>query len=231
MTTPVLVRPASSPTPTPKQTGAVLIAGSAALVLTGLLHPPSGDVLLQSDHRVGHDWYVAHLVGVGVWPFLVAAVALASRQVFGRSPLPALFGWAAFLFAGATAVGSGLYGGFVRPRLAADYQAAAGSEQPMLAALYDYNTTVNETFADAYQVAIGVAIALLSVSLLRDSLRSILGWLGLIGGSTIAATFATGLLSVQAADFHVFVLVNLVVAGWIAGFGGVVLMSKPATTI
>lgn len=223
MSASVLARPASDPKPPLKQTGAVLIAGSAALVLTGLLHPPSGDALLQTGHQLGHDWYVAHLLGVGVWPFLVAGVALAGRQVLGRSPLPAMFGWAAFLFAGGAAVGSGLYGGFVRPRLAATYQAAPAADQPMLAALYDYNTTVNETLADAYQVAVGVAITLLSVCLLRTSLRSILGWLGLLGGSMIAATFATGLLSVQAADFHVFVVVNLVVAGWLAGFGGMIM--------
>lgn len=219
MNTPILIRP--------RQTGTILMAGSVALILTGLLHPPSGDSLLQPGRHVGHDWYVAHLLGVGVWPFLIVGVALAGRHVLARSPLLTLFGSAAFVFAGATAIGSGLFGGFIRPRLAEDYQTATAADQPKLAALYDYNTTVNETLADAYQVGIGVAIALLSVSLLFGHVRSVLGWVGLISGSAIAITFATGLLSVQAADFHVFALVNLAVAAWIAGFG-VVLMREPA---
>ena len=36
--------------------GVMLLIGSAALILAGLLHPESGQALLKPDHQVGHIW-------------------------------------------------------------------------------------------------------------------------------------------------------------------------------
>lgn len=218
----------SAALPTTRRAGTILIAGSVALILTGLLHPPSGDSLLKPGHQAGVVWYLAHLLGVGIWPFFVAGVVLAGRELRTRSPMFTLFGVTAFVFAGANAIGAGLFGGFIRPRLADEYQTASDTARPTLAAVYHFNNTVNETLADAYQVGIGVAIGLLSISLIRGNVRSVLGWVGVLIGGLIAITFATGLLSVHATDFHVFVLVNLAIAAWIASLGAA-LIRKSAT--
>ena len=137
---------------------------------------------------------------------------------------------AVFVFAAGSAIGSGILGGFVRPRLAADYLAAPESERVTLQAIYNYNTVANETFADAYQVAFAIAVVLWSVALLRtgNTFRRVLGGLGVIGGAAIAVVFLAGWQSVLSADFHVFVLINLACAGWVAALGFLQLRPKPS---
>lgn len=207
----------------PRAVGYLLLASSAALVLTGLLHPRSGRALLEPNHDVGPLWYVTHVLGVGVWPVLSVGFALLTRRLARLgAPLLSATAFASFIFAAGSATGSGLLGGFVRPRLAAAYQLRPGGDRDVLTSVYDYNTTANETFADAYQVALAVAIALWSIGLIRtrpDRSQIILGWVGAIGGVLLALAFVTGVLSVQAADFHVFVLANLGCTAWIVALG------------
>lgn len=198
----------------------LIVAGStAAVVLTALLHPASGRALLVDGHQVGRIWYLAHFLGVGVWPVFVVGIA-ALREHLRRAGggFTAWIGTAFFVAAAGTAMGSGLLGGFVRPRLALAYQAAPVRDRDVLAAIYDYNTVVNETFANAYQAAIGISIAMLGISLLRlrRTSATALGWAGIALGSLISLAFVSGVLSVQAADFHAFIGVNLAISAWFA---------------
>lgn len=210
--------------------GVLLIAGSAAQVLTALLHPESGPALLDPAHGgVGPAWYAAHLLGVGVWPLFAVALVLLRRELAGRGErLLPLAGLSVFVPAAAAAALSGVLGGFVRPVLAARYLAAPVVDQGVVRAIYDYNTLVNETLADTYQVALALSVALWSVALVRagGSGDRVLGWMGAVGGTAAAGAFLSGLLSVDAADFHVFVLVNLGHAAWFAALGALLLRSR-----
>lgn len=212
--------------------GALLIAASAAQVLTALLHPESGSALLDPDHGpVGHTWYAAHLLGVGVWPVFGVAFVLLQRELAGRGErLLPLAGLSVFTFAAVSAALSGLLGGFVRPRVAAHYLAAPEGDRGMIRTTYEYNTVVNETLADAYQVALALSVALWSIALIRvgTSAQRVLGWFGAVGGAATAAAFLSGFLSVQAADFHVFVLVNLGYAAWFVALGCLLLRAGSA---
>lgn len=213
------IQDGASGTISPSVTGAIVAASTSAVALTAVLHPASGRALLADGHDVGWLWYLTHFLGVGVWP--VFAVGIAGLGVLlgqRRGGLTVRVGTAFFVVAAGAAMGSGLLGGFVRPQLASAYQAAPAGQKSALLAIYDYNTVVNETFADAYQVAVAVSIALLGVGLLRlETVAAVfLGWGGVVLGTLVTVAFATGLLSVKAAHLHVFVGVNLAISAWFA---------------
>lgn len=222
--------PQSTQQETSRIAGALLVTGSAAQVLTALLHPESGPALLDPAHGgVGPAWYAAHLLGVGVWPVFGVALVLLGRELARRGErLLPLAGLSVFVPAAAAAALSGVLGGFVRPVLAARYVAAPVGDQGVLRAVYEYNTLVNETLADAYQVALALSVVLWSVALVRTgtSGERVLGWIGAVGGVAAAGAFLGGLLSVDAADFHVFVLVNLGHAAWFAALGALLLRAR-----
>lgn len=199
--------------------GPLVLAGTALLLLTALSHPASGRSLLDPGATVGHVWYLAHVAGVSAWPVIL--VGLQSRT---RTPsvegLDGLAFAAAAVGAGAAII-SGVFGGFVRPRLAAVVTSAPSPTRGLEESLYGYNTLVNDTFADVYQLSIAVAVALWSVALVRRSRRveQALGWFGLLAAVGLVALYPTGVVSVNAEDFHAFVAINLVLAAWLLARG------------
>lgn len=199
--------------------GPLVLAGTALLLLTALSHPARGRSLLDYGAPVGHAWYAAHTAGVSAWPVILVGLR-------SRTPTPRVDGLDTLAFTAAvvgagSAVISGIFGGFVRPRLAAVVTAAPPSTRGPLEALYDYNTLVNDTFADVYQLAIAVAVALWSVTLARSSriVEQAQGWFGLVAALSLVVLYPTGLVSVNAEDFHAFVAINLVLAAWLMARG------------
>ena len=105
-------------------------------------------------------------------------------------------------------------------------------------AVYEYNTLVNDTLADAYQVAFALAMVLFSVSLIRagrahytaQSWDRVFGWAGVVVGGSSALAFGSGWLHVDASNLHVFVLANLLNAGWTLAVGVAMLRSERRET-
>lgn len=203
--------------------GIILIVATALLLFTALTHPPSGEALLTSDGIKNVDtlWYLAHIVGVGVWVLFISGFALLQKQLASRGEtIWSMIGLLAMAFAGGSAFISGIFGGFVRPQLANMLLAAAPDKQAVLHSVYEYNTMVNNMFANAYQVAFALTIVLFSVSFLRLGLgKPMFNWAGIIGGAAIALGFISGHLVVQSSNFHVFVAVNLLSAAWTLALG------------
>ncbi len=184
--------------------------------------------MLDPGASVGHVWYAAHIAGVSAWPMIL--VGLRSRAPAPRiHVLDALAFTAAVIGAGAAVI-SGIFGGFVRPRLAAVVTAAPPPSGGPWETLYDYNTLVNDTFADVYQLAIAVAVGLWSVTLARSAriAEQALGWFGLVAAVSLVVLYPTGLVSVNAEDFHAFVVINLVLAAWLLARGLVIITGRDA---
>ena len=221
--------------------GSALLVGGIMVVLTGLFHPQSGDALLamRSIEELDHAWYPAHVLGVGVWPILGLGFGLLWRDLVRRGEGAfSLAGFAFVAFAGMMASASGIFGGFVRPAVAAEYLASSAGERGVLRAVYEYNTLVNDTFADAYQVAFAVAMVLFSASLIlvgrayhaTPAWDGVLGCAGVVVGGSSALAFGSGWLHVDASNFHVFVVANLLYAGWTLAVGVLLLRSERRET-
>ena len=200
--------------PAPRdRASAVIIGGGSLLMALVMTHHPTG----HGDSLPGAVQGVMQVSGLNamVHGALLAIIGLLAVGYAGfadglAQPRLARAGRLAY-FAGALAMSvAGLTNGFIAPGLIKALASAGevAAAKPVLAALWQ----LNQAFAAAGVVAIGVAVVLWSVALIRQG--GLGRWIGAAGGMVNAALLVALIGGWLVLDVHGFGLFVLIQAIW-----------------
>lgn len=204
--------------------GAALIGGSAAAVLTMMLHPSGGDPARYAEaiaERIPLS-RAAHGLGVAGELLLVAGLAGFSQRL-GLHRAAALAGLVFYAFAAAAGVIAMTLSGFVSGEVIGAYREAAPTDQGGLRLLFFYGGWLTGAFTGVFVAASGAALIAWSLGLLAARQLSALAWAGLLIGLGEIAALAAG---VSMFNLHGLGMLVLFQALWSAGLG-VVLLRRP----
>jgi hypothetical protein len=208
--------------------GAALLLGSAAMVVTMLLHPAG------IDHSGTPEQLAATLrLNTLAHGLAIAAVALTLFGALGIArrlddgPGLASAGLVAFGFASFAATAAAAASGLIAPALFEHLAAATGAEQTALDVAGDLVWFFNQAFAKVYVVAASVALGVWSLVILRGgALPRWLGVYGCIAGPVVILALLSGRLSLGVHGFGLVVLSQVI---WLGGAGVRLWSTKSAT--
>lgn len=192
--------------------GIALIAGTATMIVTMLLHPSGRDLFVPGRlEQAARLVAVAHALGIASMPIsFLGALALTRRLASpDRLALAALVVYGLALVAGMVAA---VASGFVAPSIAREMIDAVPQQRETWEALFHFNGAINQAFARVLVAASSIAIVLWSAAIVKHAaLSRRIGIYGLIAGLAIVLVLASGHLRL---DVHGFGLVVLAQAVW-----------------
>jgi hypothetical protein len=206
--------------------GALLIAGSAVLLVMSVVHPstiPFGD--RDALARMAVVDAVAHSLAVlGIWLLLAGQVGFSRMLGLQRSVVLAALVASALPSAGIVVAGA--LDGFVIPKIAEQWMGADDATRATLKQLIRFCVLIASSLTRIYMLFVAVAILLWSWVVYRDRLSRGLPWVGALVGFAGVATLIGG-----PAYVNVHELLALVAAqsAWMIWAG--VLMIRKRTTV
>jgi hypothetical protein len=172
--------------------GATLIAGSAVLLVMGVMHPsaiPLGDSGALA--RMAFIDRLAHSLAIlGTWLVLVGLVGLS--RMLGLQRVTVTAALLAFALPTFGLMVAATFDGFVLPKLAEQWMDADNIARGDLQQLIRFCVLVASSLTRVYLLLGAVAILLWSWAVYRDRLSQALPWVGTVVGATGIATLFGG---------------------------------------
>jgi hypothetical protein len=197
-----------------RRSGAALIAGSAGMIITMILHP-TGKVGPEGIDAMVRMLVGVHALALASMPVVFLGAWGLSRRVASADRL-AMMALVLYAFATVAVMNAAVFDGLVAPNLIRqivfthDTATAGTSEGWRLA--FNYNSQLNQAFARVYAVASSMAILLWSVVIVRDrALARGVGIYGCVLGAITVAGVFSGRLN---PDVHGFGLIIFGQALW-----------------
>jgi hypothetical protein len=193
-----------------RKSGIVLIAGSAAMIITMVFHPHGKITPAEVDSMVR--------MLVGVHSLALASIPVIFLGAWGMSrwlAAPDRLSWAALVLftAGSIAVmNAAVLDGMMASYLIRQIALASAESRDTWQIFMKYNFQMNQSYARVYAVASSLAVVLWSVAILR---KSAMGRGIGIYGCAVGAVTALGILSgLLRPDWHGFGMLILGQAIW-----------------
>jgi hypothetical protein len=189
-----------------------MIVGSAAGLVTMVLHPSGHDVVSNAASGASNMLNRSvHLLAIVAQPLVLAGSLGLTARLSARRDL-AFGGFAFYVIASFAVVIAALASGFVSPAVISGLDTADEARRAMMMSELRYTGILNQAFAKIYVVLAGVAILLWSTAMLigRELSRS-LGFYGVLLGITLVMLMALNALRL---DIHGFGLVAILVGAW-----------------
>jgi hypothetical protein len=206
--------------------GAILIAGSAVLLVMGVVHPstiPFGD--REALARITLVDAVAHSLAVlGTWLLLVGQVGFS--RMLGLQRTVVIAALVASVLPAAGIVVAAALDGFVIPKIAEQWMAADDTARAGLHQLIKFCVLVASSLTRIYVLLGAVAILLWSWVVYRDHLSFGLPW---VGGAVGLAGFATLFGGPAYVNVHELLALVAGQSVWMVWAG--VLMIRSRTTV
>ncbi|HEV3375068.1 MAG TPA: hypothetical protein VG051_05140 [Candidatus Acidoferrum sp.] len=197
-----------------RRSGVALIAGSAGMIITMILHP-TGKVGPEGIDAMVRMLVGVHALALASMPVVFLGAWGLSRRVASADRL-AMMALVLYAFATVAVMNAAVFDGLVAPNLIRqivfthDTATAGTSEGWRLA--FNYNSQLNQAFARVYAVASSMAILLWSVVIVRDrALARGVGIYGCVLGAITVAGVFSGRLN---PDVHGFGLIIFGQALW-----------------
>jgi hypothetical protein len=160
--------------------GAMLISGSAVLLVMGVIHPsaiPLGEGAALA--RLAFIDGLAHSLAIlGTWLVLVGLVGLS--RMLGLQRVMVLAALIAFALGALAVVVAAALDGFVVPRLAEQWASADSLARATIRQLIPFCVLVASSLTRIYLLLGVFAVALWSWVICRDRLSRSLGWIGAV---------------------------------------------------
>jgi hypothetical protein len=197
-----------------RRSGVALIAGSAGMIITMILHP-TGKVGPEGIDAMVRMLVGVHALALASMPVVFLGAWGLSRRVASADRL-AMMALVLYAFATVAVMNAAVFDGLVAPNLIRqivsthDTATPGTSEGWRLA--FNYNSQLNQAFARVYAVASSMAILLWSVVIVRDrALARGVGIYGCVLGAITVAGVFSGRLN---PDVHGFGLIIFGQALW-----------------
>ncbi|MEO7432311.1 MAG: hypothetical protein ABIR62_09840 [Dokdonella sp.] len=194
--------------------GAILISGSAVLLLMSVVHPsaiPFGDEVALARMAIV-DAFAHSLAIVGVWLLLVGQAGL-SRTLGLQRPMVAAALLASAMASTGLVVAAAL-DGFVIPRIAHEWTGADATARAGLEQLIRFCVLAASSLTRIYIMMVALAILLWSWVIRSDRLDAALPWVGGIVGLAGFATLFGGPAYVHVHELMLLVLGQSVWMVW-----------------
>jgi hypothetical protein len=189
-----------------------MIAGSAAGLVTMVLHPTGHDVIRNASQGTSNMLNSSvHLLAIMAQPLVLAGSLGLTLRLTARRDL-AFGAFSFFLVASFAVVVAAIASGFVSPAVLAGMENADESRRAQMLGALGYTGILNQAFAKIYVVLAGTAILLWSAAMLigREMSR-LLGAYGIALGLTLVSLMAFDALQL---DIHGFGAVAILTAVW-----------------
>lgn len=210
-----------------RASGAALIVGAIAGLVTMALHPTGHDLMTA----VGQSpWparlnVLAHSIAIAASPLLFFG-ALGLTQRVAADHWLATVALVTYGFSLIAVMMAATASGLIAPHLIEGLATTSGMEREALDAAFHYNYQVNQAFAKVFVVMSSVAIGLWSVVILRT--RALPGWIGVLG-CIVAALVVVGLLTgAVRLNVHGFGMIMIAQSAWLIAAGARLLKPLPA---
>lgn len=172
--------------------GALLILGSAMLLVTGAIHP--GSIPFDDNAALARmalvDAFAHSLAILGTWLVLVGLVGLS--RMLGLTRVAVMAALVAFALAASGVMVAAALDGFVVPKLAEQWMDADNISRGELKQLIRFSVLIASSLTRVYLLLGAVAIALWSWAIYRDRQSSSLPWVGAVVGVAGIATLIGG---------------------------------------
>jgi hypothetical protein len=207
-----------------RMSGLALIAGSAGVIITLSLHP-SGRITPNQIDSVARTLVAVHSLALASLPVWFLGALGLSR----RGPATDRIATAALVLYGfgvAAMMNAVVFDGLVSPAVLRQIAAASPSTSEAWHIVFNYNGSLDQAFGEVFVVASSVAIALWSVSIIRNRTlgRGVALYGCILGPATVIIVFS-GMLSHSP---HAFSLLIIGQTLWFASVG-VLLCRLPNT--
>ncbi len=163
-----------------KAYGAILLSGSAVLLVMGLMHPsaiPWGDDTALARLAV-IDAFAHSLAILGTWLVLLGLVGLS--RMLGMERVTVIAALAAFALASVAVVVAAALDGFVVPKLAQQWTAAGNAAGGDIKLIIRFCVLTASSLTRIYLLLGAVAVSLWSWVIYRDRLSDGLPWVGAV---------------------------------------------------
>jgi hypothetical protein len=194
--------------------GAILISGSAVLLLMSVVHPsaiPFGDAAALARMTVVDA--IAHALAIiGVWLLLVGQLGFSRMLGLKRAVVVAALVASALPSAGVVVAAA--LDGFVIPKLATESMGKDAAAQAVLEQLIRFSVLAASALTRIYMLLVAVAILLWSWVIHRDDWSTGLPWIGAVVGIAGIATLFGGPAYVSVHELLVMVLGQSVWMVW-----------------
>jgi hypothetical protein len=188
-----------------------LIGGSAAGLVTMMLHPSGHDVIRNAAAGAPNTLNSSvHLLAIMAQPVVLAGslgltVRLARRDLaFGA--------FSFFVLASFAVVAAALASGYIAPAVLDGMDAVDEARRARMMSALGYTGILNQAFAKLYVVLAGAAILLWSLAILKGTQLS--RWLGVYGIVLGLGLITSMALNALPLDIHGFGAVAILVGAW-----------------
>jgi hypothetical protein len=193
-----------------RTSGVALIAGSAGMIITMILHP-TGKVGPEGIDAMVRMLVGVHALALASMPVLFLGTVGLSRRLGFPAGL-AIAALVIFGFATVAVMNAAVFDGLVAPNLIRQIVTAAPEARDGWRLVFNYNSQLNQAFARLYAVGASMAIVLWSVAIVRDrALARSAGIYGCVLGALTLAGVFSGRLN---PDVHGFGLIIFGQALW-----------------
>ena len=202
--------------PDARKSGIALIAGSAAMVITMVIHPRGLATTPEGAESVARMLIAVHSLALASVPVLFLGVWGLSRRLDApdRTAMVALVLYA---FALVAVMNAAVFDGLVAPSLIRHIVSAAPEKKDGWQLAMRFNFELNQAYARLYAVASAIAILLWSVVIVRKGqLSRAVGIYGCILGPIIVAAVGSGMLNPNVHGFGALIFAQ---AAWFVVVG------------
>ncbi|HEY7099012.1 MAG TPA: hypothetical protein VH437_19970 [Terriglobales bacterium] len=211
--------------------GWALVAGSAGVIITLVLHPSGRGLFDPSQFEAAARILVAvHSIGLASLPvWFIGAYGLSRRlddvAPEAAAPRLGLYGMILYGLALIAMMVAITFDGLVTPGIASRIVQTSGDQQAqMWKTILRYNGFVDEAFVNLFIAGSSVAIALWSLKMLRTRILS--RGLGIAGVLLAVLTLGVQFSGLLARFFHIFGMVLVVQAAWLTSAGVMLLKTR-----
>ena len=199
-----------------RRSSIALIAGSAGMVFTMILHPRGIRLAPDQIERIIRELFAVHGLALASLPLLFLGAWGLTRHVAKPDRL-ALIALVFYGFAIAAILNGAVFDGLAMPTLLRQMVPGASSSIDQWRTLFKYNAIVDEAYIRVFAVGSGAALVLWSASMLRSRSFS----LGVaIYGLVLGAATVIGVLSgIVDPETHSFILVIFGESIWFIAAG------------
>jgi hypothetical protein len=210
--------------------GTVMVAGSIALIATGMFHPTGTQLLASAEaaQSVGLRNTIVHAVALtGLWLTLFGLVGFSRHLGIRRPDVTAAL--VAFAMASCAVMIAAITDGILIPKLARDYFMVDEATRAMLMQLMRYSGLAASSMTRFYISSVAVSILLWSWAISRTQFSRVLPWVGIAVALPALIAQLLGHLQMNVHDVLVLALGQSVWMVWT----GIALVRKPtpATSI